>query len=92
MCVMQWDKSVWGQGQCALRLNCATKPVQEVIDTARRVTGRDIKVLDGPRRAGDPARLVADARLARQNLGWQPQYADLATIIEHAWKWEMRGG
>ena len=66
--------------------------VQEVIDTARRVTGRDIKVLDGPRRAGDPARLVADARLARQNLGWQPQYADLATIIEHAWKWEMRGG
>ena len=66
--------------------------MQEVIDTARRVTGRDIKVLDGPRRAGDPARLVADARLARQNLGWQPQYADLATIIEHAWKWEMRGG
>lgn len=62
--------------------------VQEVIDTARRVTGRNIKIVDGPRRAGDPARLVADARQARERLGWKPQYADLATIIEHAWQWE----
>jgi UDP-glucose 4-epimerase len=66
--------------------------VQEVIDTAEQVTGRKIPVVDGPRRDGDPARLVADSRLAREKLGWQPQYADLATIIEHAWKWEMRGG
>lgn len=66
--------------------------VQEVIDTAERVTGRKIPVVDGPRRDGDPARLVADSRLAQENLDWQPQYADLATIIEHAWKWEMRGG
>lgn len=65
--------------------------VQEVIDTAERVTGRKIPVVDGPRRDGDPARLVADSRLARVKLGWQPQYADLATIIEHAWNWEMRG-
>lgn len=65
--------------------------VQEVIDTAERVTGRKILVVNGPRREGDPARLVADSRLAREKLGWQPQYADLATIIEHAWKWEMRG-
>jgi len=65
--------------------------VQEVIDTAERVTGRKITVVDSPRRAGDPARLVADATQARQNLGWQPRYADLATIVEHAWWWETRG-
>jgi UDP-glucose 4-epimerase len=66
--------------------------VQEVIDTAERVTGRKIPVVDGPRRDGDPARLVADSRLAREKLGWQPQHADLVTIIEHAWKWETRRG
>lgn len=66
--------------------------VQEVIDTAEKVTGRTIPIVNGPRRDGDPARLVADSRLAREKLGWQPQYADLATIIEHAWKWETRGG
>lgn len=65
--------------------------VQEVIDTAEQVTGRKIPVMDAERREGDPARLVADSTLARKKLGWQPQYADLATIIEHAWKWEMRG-
>lgn len=65
--------------------------VQEVIDTAERVTGRKIPVVDACRRDGDPARLVADSRLAREKLGWQPRYADLATIIEHAWRWETRG-
>lgn len=64
--------------------------VQEVIDTAEQVTGCRIAVVDAPRREGDPARLVAEASLARDKLGWQPQYTDLATIIEHAWKWEMR--
>lgn len=63
--------------------------VQEVINTAQQVTGRNIPVHYSPRRAGDPARLVADATQARQQLGWQPQYADLATIIEHAWQWEQ---
>ncbi len=65
--------------------------VQEVIDTAQQVTGRSIAVVNGPRRAGDPARLVADASLIREKLGWQPRYADLATIVEHAWRWEIRG-
>jgi len=64
--------------------------VQEVIDTAQQVTGRTITVVDGPRRAGDPSRLVADARNIRDALGWQPRYADLATIVEHAWRWETR--
>lgn len=65
--------------------------VQEVIDVARRVTGRSIAVVDGPRREGDPARLVADAALARKCLGWVPRFADLETIIRHAWAWETRG-
>lgn len=64
--------------------------VQEVIYTAEQVTGRNISVVYAPRREGDPARLVADSRLAREKLGWQPQYADLATIIKHAWRWEMK--
>lgn len=64
--------------------------VQQVIDSARRVTGREIAVEHWPRRPGDPARLVADAQRAREELGWNPQYPDLDTIIAHAWQWESR--
>jgi UDP-glucose 4-epimerase len=64
--------------------------VQQVIDAARRVTGREIPVVDGQRRAGDPPILVADASKARQELGWKPVYTDLDGIIEHAWAWEQR--
>lgn len=62
--------------------------VQQVIDTARTVTGLPIAVQAGPRRAGDPARLVANAVLARTILGWQPQNGDLQTIVRDAWRWE----
>ena len=64
--------------------------VQEVIEMARQVTGRAIAVQEGERRAGDPPRLVADARLAREVLGWQPLYAELETIVRHAWAWEQK--
>lgn len=64
--------------------------VKEVIDIARRVTGREIAVRYEPRRAGDPPRLVADAREARNVLGWQPQHTDLETIIADAWAWESK--
>lgn len=63
--------------------------VDEVIAAARRVTGHAIPVRDDPRRAGDPPVLVADARRARAELGWQPQYPDIDTIIAHAWKFEQ---
>ena len=63
--------------------------VQEVIDAAERVTGCIVRVAEGSRRAGDPAMLVADATLAREELGWLPVYSDLDTIIAHAWQWEM---
>ena len=62
--------------------------VQEVIDTARSVTGQDIPVQKWERRAGDPAMLVADSKRARLVLGWHPRFYDLETIIEHAWQWE----
>jgi UDP-glucose 4-epimerase len=64
--------------------------VQQVIETARRVTGQAIAVSDAPRRAGDPPRLVADARRAKAVLGWEPQYAALEQIVEHAWAWEQK--
>jgi UDP-glucose 4-epimerase len=64
--------------------------VQEVIDAARRVTGRDIVTSEAPRRAGDPPRLVADSRRVRAVLGWQPKFASLEQIVEHAWSWEQK--
>jgi UDP-glucose 4-epimerase len=64
--------------------------VREVIDTARAVTGREIPETHGERRAGDPARLVADAKRAKSQLGWNPRLADLDVIIAHAWAWEQK--
>jgi UDP-glucose 4-epimerase len=64
--------------------------VQQVIEAARAVTGRDLRVVDAPRRPGDPAELVADAALASTELGWQPQRSDLATILADAWRWHQR--
>ncbi len=61
--------------------------VGEVIETAREVTGRDIPVKIGPRRAGDPAVLIAASDRIRQELGWQPRFQDLKTIVESAWRW-----
>ena len=64
--------------------------VQQVIDTARLVTGRDIPVEYAPRREGDPARLVADSTAARCALGWNPQHVELDTLIRHAWQWQCK--
>jgi UDP-glucose 4-epimerase len=64
--------------------------VAEVVEAVGRVTGNPVPLVEGPRRAGDPARLVADSGLARQSLGWKPRYCDLDTIISHAWAWEMK--
>ena len=64
--------------------------VKEVIDTAMLVTGREIPVEIAKRRVGDPARLVADASLARKKLNWEPLFSSLETIVEHAWLWEKK--
>lgn len=64
--------------------------VREVIETARKVTGHSIPAVEEPRRAGDPARLVASGEKARTVLGWKPQYDDLTEIIESAWQWHSK--
>ncbi len=61
--------------------------VKGVIDVARRVTGKLIVAEVGPRRAGDPPVLVAEATRARELLDWKPQYPELDTQIQHAWAW-----
>jgi UDP-glucose 4-epimerase len=61
--------------------------VRDVIETARRVVGREIPVRMGARRAGDPAVLIASSDKIKSELGWQPQFQDLGVIIESAWKW-----
>lgn len=80
-----------GGGSCAINLgNGAGYSVQQVLEAVEAVTGRKVPHRDAPRRAGDPARLVADATTARRELGWRPRYADLHTIIRHAWQWERK--
>ncbi len=64
--------------------------VREVIATAESVTGIQINVEEMPRRAGDPAELVAAADTARMVLGWTPEITALADIIASAWHWEQR--
>jgi len=66
--------------------------VRDVIDTARRVTGKEIPVRMGPRRAGDPAVLIAGSDKIKSELGWQPQFQDLGLIIESAWRWLQNRG
>ncbi len=64
--------------------------VREVIETARKVTGREIKAVECDRRPGDPPALVGSSDRARQILGWNPQYADLTKIVTHAWNWHQK--
>ncbi|MGQ7279060.1 UDP-glucose 4-epimerase GalE [Brevibacillus thermoruber] len=64
--------------------------VKQVIDTARKVTGHPIPAKVSPRRAGDPAILVASADKAKRLLHWQPRCPELETIIESAWNWHRR--
>lgn len=61
----------------------------EVVEAARRVTGQPLPVEIAPRRAGDPARLVADSTRAREILGWTPAHPDLDGIIQSAWSWHQ---
>lgn len=77
-----------GQSNCFNLGNGEGFSVQQVIDATQRITGKSIRVVDAERRAGDPARLVADASRARRVLGWVPRHAELEAIIEDAWRWE----
>ena len=70
--------------------NGAGYSVKEVIETARRVTGHPIPATIGPRRPGDPPELVGSAAKIKRELGWQPQYPDLESIVRSAWDWHQK--
>jgi UDP-arabinose 4-epimerase len=64
--------------------------VRQVLEMVEQVTGTAVPHWLGPRRAGDPAELVADATRASAELGWRPQFSDLETIVTTAWQWHQR--
>jgi len=64
--------------------------VKEIIDTCRAVTGKDIPIIERPRRAGDPPRLIAGSDKIRAELGWAPKHQDIRRIIESAWAWHVK--
>ena len=86
---LEW-LSAEGRYDCFNLGNGDGATVLEVIEAARRVTGRKITIHHAPRRQGDPATLVADAAKARRVLGWRPQRAAIETIVADAWRWEQR--
>jgi UDP-glucose 4-epimerase len=78
-------------GGPSLTLNCGYGhgfSVREVIEAVKRASGVDFKVENTARREGDPAQIVADATEIRKTLQWQPRFADLSTIVNHALAWE----
>ena len=80
-----------GAGSRAYNLgNSVGYSVRQVIELAGRVSGQAIETVEEPRRAGDPAILVADAGRIKSELGWTPRYEDLEKIIETAWRWHSR--
>ncbi|TWU59138.1 UDP-glucose 4-epimerase [Rubripirellula tenax] len=78
-----------GKGLCVNLGTGKGTSVREIIDACREVTGHAIPEIMGTRRAGDPPELVADARLAKKLLGWEPKYTDVKSIIETAWRWHQ---
>lgn len=64
--------------------------VKEVIDTCRKVTGKEIKAVEKPRRAGDPPRLIAASDKIQSELGWKPKFENILPIVESAWAWHLK--
>ena len=64
--------------------------VREVIDICRDVTGKEIPVVEKPRRPGDPPRLIAASEKIKRELGWQPKFENLPAIIDSAWRWHQK--
>lgn len=80
-----------GMGSDAFNLgNGSGFSVMEVIEAARKVTGREITAEITARRPGDPSVLIADAQKARKQLGWEPEFVSIDEIIESAWKWLLK--
>ncbi len=64
--------------------------VREVIETAKEVTGKEIKIVESDRRPGDPPILVGSSDKARKIIGWNPKYPEVTEIITHAWQWHQK--
>jgi UDP-glucose 4-epimerase len=64
--------------------------VREVIDSCRKITGKEIPIKEMPRRPGDPPRLIAASEKIKRELGWQPKFQSLDAIIESAWNWHQK--
>jgi UDP-arabinose 4-epimerase len=80
-----------GAGSNAYNLGTGTGfTVRQVIDAVAKVTGRDVPHSIGPRRAGDPASLVADPAAANRDLNWRPAMSDLQSIVASAWAWHQK--
>ena len=82
-------KSLGTSGGRIYNLGCggAGYSVKQVLETAREVTGKSIPARMAPRRAGDPAVLIASSEKIKRELGWKPEFQDLRVIIESAWRW-----
>jgi UDP-glucose 4-epimerase len=78
-----------GKGICVNLGTGRGTSVREIIEACREVTGHPIPEVMGPRRAGDPSELVADARLAEELLGWKTRYNDVRSIVKTAWNWHQ---
>lgn len=88
---LEWLLS--GGAPLALNLGSGTgHSVRAVIEAAQQVTGSAIRVVEGERRPGDPARLVSGSALAERLLGWRPERSALETIVADAWAWHQTGG
>lgn len=64
--------------------------VLEVVNSVKKITGKEFQVTFSDRRAGDPPKLVGSSEKAQKILGWKPVYGDIDTIVEHAWKWHEK--
>jgi len=76
-----------------LQMNLGTgrgHSVLQVIEACRQVTGHAIPTVMAPRRAGDPAELIADSRLAQRTLDWHPQFVDIVDVVRTAWNWHQK--
>jgi UDP-glucose 4-epimerase len=86
--ILAAERLIDGADSAIYNLGCeAGYSVKQIIDIARQVTGHPIPAVEAPRRAGDPARLIASSARIKAELGWQPRYDDPQAIVETAWNW-----
>ena len=88
--VLALDALRKGQGTSVYNMgNGSGYSVLQVIQASEKITGKKISYSFAPKRAGDPAVLVAGSQKIIKELGWKPQFAELETIIETAWRWHQ---